>query len=462
MPEVFQTISPVDGRVYVERSYAQLQDIDHTLNQAQQIQMEWQATSIDERAQICRKAVHYLVAHSNKLAQELTWQMGRPIRYTPNEILGGLQERAIHMIDIAASALAEESLEDGNQFKKVIKHGALGTILVLAPWNYPYLTSINAIIPALMAGNTVILKHSQQTPLCAESYADAFNNAGLPAGVFQYLHMTHTQVAKVVVDSRIDFVSFTGSVEGGYAIQEAVGKRFMRTGLELGGKDPAYVRADADLSYCSEQIADGAFFNSGQSCCGVERIYVHTEVYDQFLEAFLSATTQLNLDDPTKADTTLGPMIKPTAAAFVTDQIDAALAMGARPLVDVRSFPNHEVKRGYMAPQVLVDVDHRMSIMQDETFGPAVGIMKVKDDAEAVHLMNDSRYGLTASIWTQDLERGEVLGKSIQTGTLFINRCDYLDPSLAWSGVKDSGIGISLSHLGYLQVTRPKSFHIKK
>jgi acyl-CoA reductase-like NAD-dependent aldehyde dehydrogenase len=332
---------------------------------------------------------------------------------------------------------------------------------VVAPWNYPYLTSVNSVIPAIMSGNAVILKHAQQTPLCAERYAAAFEYAGLPEGVFQYLHLSHEQVARVIGDTRVDYVAFTGSVEGGHAVQKAINERFIIGGLELGGKDPAYVRADANLADAVENLVDGSFFNSGQSCCGIERIYVHQDVYDEFIKGFEELTKTYVLGDPLDPETTLGPMVRTAAANFAQKQIDEAIANGATALIDPALFPAHQPGTPYLAPQVLVNVTHSMDIMTEETFAPVVGIMPVSGDEEAIKLMNDSQYGLTASIWTSDVDAALKVGDQVETGTWFMNRCDYLDPALAWTGVKNSGRGCTLSTVGYEALTRPKSFHLK-
>ncbi len=457
----FKTISPIDGSIYLERQWADDKTIEETLTQAQEAQAKWKKTSLKRRASICKKAVKYFVKNADKIAEELTWQMGRPIRYTPFEITKGFQERALYMIDIAEGKLSDVSAPEQAGFQRFIKREPLGTIFVLAPWNYPYLTSVNAIVPALMAGNTVILKHSDQTPLCAERYAEAFEAAGLPDGVFQYIHANHTQVGQMIQDSRIDFVAFTGSVKGGKAIQKSIGKRFIASGLELGGKDPAYVRADANLDNAVENLVDGSYFNSGQSCCGIERIYVHKKLFKPFVEGFVELTKQYQLGNPLEANTTLGPMVRAQAAKFAQKQINQAIKQGAKSLVDPKHFEAYKSNSPYMAPQVLIDVDHSMDLMREETFAPVVGIMPVKSDQEAIQLMNDSDYGLTASIWTQDAKKALKLGEQIETGTFFMNRCDYLDPALAWTGVKNSGRGCTLSALGYESLTRPKSFHVR-
>lgn len=455
------TLSPIDGSVYVERELASGPMIEEALAKAEQARNGWRATPLAERVEILEKALAYFVDHADEIGQELTYQMGRPIRYTPFEIKGGFQERAKYMMEIAPKVLADIELESSGAFQRFIRRDPIGTVLVLAPWNYPYLTSVNVIWPALLAGNTVLLKHAEQTPLCAERYAKAFKAAGLPEGVFQYLHLSHQQVAHVIADRRISYVAFTGSVKGGKAIQKAVGNRFITAGLELGGKDPAYVREDANLEHAIENLVDGAFFNSGQSCCGVERIYVHEAHFKAFLEGAVELTKTYVLDNPLLPETTLGPMVRPSAAAFAQQQIEQAIKQGAKALVDPRFFVHHQPETSYMAPQILIHVNHKMDIMQTESFAPVVGIMPVKSDAEAIQLMNDSPYGLTASIWTENTEEAIRIGDQLETGTCFMNRCDYLDPALAWTGVKHSGKGYTLSSLGFEALTQSKSFHLR-
>jgi len=459
--KLHQTISPIDGSVYAEFELASAADIDIALDRATRAQRSWRDVPIDERAVMCRRAVGLMVARADQLATELTWQMGRPLAQSPMEIRRGFEERANYMIAIAGEALADMTLEPKEGFRRFIRREPLGVVLVLAPWNYPYLASVNAVIPALMAGNSVILKVSQQTPLIAERYAEAFTDAGLPPGVFEHLQASHDDVTTMIGDGRIKSVSFTGSVDGGCAVQRAAARQFIATNLELGGKDPAYVRADAPLEATVANLVDGAYFNAGQSCCAVERIYVHQDVYAPFIERFVAVTREYRLGNPLMPDTTLGPMVRTSAAEFVRSQITEALEQGERGLIAPGEFPADERGTPYLAPQVLLDVDHRMRVMTEETFGPVVGLMAVKDDDEAAALMNDSRYGLTASIWTTDVEAAVRIGDRVDTGTWFLNRCDYLDPALAWTGVRDSGRGCSLSRLGYDALTRPKSFHLR-
>lgn len=457
----FDIISPIDGSVLLTRSYASGSEVEQVLARAEGAELGWKSTSIAQRKVLCEQVVAYLVERAAEIGEELTRQMGRPIRYTPFELSAGFQERAKYMMSIAEEKLADIEARPKEGFCRFIRREPLGTVLVLAPWNYPFLTAVNAIIPAIMAGNTVILKHAQQTPLVAERFAEAFEAANAPEGLFQILHLTHAQIADVISDSRIDFVAFTGSVAGGETVQSAIGKRFITAGLELGGKDPAYVREDADLDFAIENLVDGAFFNSGQSCCGIERIYVHESQFDRFVEGFVEITKSYKLGNPLEAETTLGPMVKSSAAAFVRQQIQEAIAKGAHSLLPESHFPLSREGSPYLAPQVLTHVDHGMQLMTEESFGPVIGIMSVKDDDEAIQLMNDSQYGLTASIWTKDLDRGLVIGDQIETGTMFMNRCDYLDPELAWTGIKNSGRGVTLSSVGYEVLTRPKSFHYR-
>lgn len=452
-----KTISPVDGSVYAEREIVADAAIEAALAKATGAQKHWRSVAVAQRAELCRRMVAWCVSHADALGEELSWQIGRPIAQSPGEIRRGFQERALYMCGIAEEALADVRVEKKGGFERFIRREPHGVVLVLAPWNYPWLTSVNAVIPALLAGNSVILKMAAQTPLVAERYAEAFKAAGLPDGVFQFLHIDHDQAARMIADPRVGYVAFTGSVSGGHAVQRAAAGRFIGTGLELGGKDPAYVRADAPLEASVENLVDGAYFNSGQSCCGVERIYVNRDVFARFVDGFVALTRQYRLGNPLERDTTLGPMVRTEAADNVRAQIRDALDKGARALIHSRDQPGTP----YLAPEVLVDVDHRMAVMSEETFGPVVGIQAVNDDEEAIERMNDSRYGLTASIWTLDIDAAMRIGERVETGTWFMNRCDYLDPALAWTGVKDSGRGCTLSRLGLETFTRPKSFHLK-
>jgi acyl-CoA reductase-like NAD-dependent aldehyde dehydrogenase len=456
-----QIISPIDGSVVAERTTLTAPELERVLASSASARAGWVATPLAERAEICERMVQHMESVADDIAIELARQMGRPVRYGANEIRRGFQERARHMIATAAGRLADVEVDAPDGFRKFLRRDPLGTVLVVAPWNYPFLCAVNSIVPALLAGNTIVLKHATQTLLCAERMGEAFTAAGLPAGVFQHVAATHDDVATMIADPRVDFVVFTGSVGGGHVIQRRAGERFIGTGLELGGKDPSYVRADCDLAYTIAENVDGAFFNSGQSCCAIERIYVHADVYDEFVAGFVEAARGYVLGDPLDADTTIGPMVTAPAAAAVRAQVAEALAAGATALVSEADFASAAAGTPYFGPTVLVDVDHSMAVMTDESFGPVIGIMKVASDDEAVALMNDSEYGLTASVWTSDIDAAISIGDRLATGTAYMNRCDYVDPALVWTGVKDTGRGQALGPYGFDSFTRIKSFHLK-
>jgi acyl-CoA reductase-like NAD-dependent aldehyde dehydrogenase len=448
-------ISPVDGREYVRRRLATDPEIEGALAEARRAQREWALTPIEERSSIVLRFLAAMEALNSQIVPELAWQMGRPVRYEGE--LRSLSERVLAMVDLAPVALAPFEAGTG---RSVVRAPA-GLVLVIAPWNYPFLTAANTIVPALLAGNAVILKHAEQTPLAGERFAEALRTAGLPQGLFANLFLSHEQTARLLRSGAVDHVTFTGSVEGGRAIERSAAGSFTSLTLELGGKDPAYVREDADLARAVEGLVDGSFFNSGQSCCGVERIYVHESVWQPFLDGFVTAASAWRLGDPLDPETSLGPMASARGADSVREQVRQAIEAGASAHLHSQSFPADTGAGAYLMPQVLTWVDHSMAVMREETFGPVVGIMQVPGDEEAVRLMNDSAYGLTASIWTGDLEAAEALAPRIEAGTVFANRCDYLDPLLAWTGVKDSGLGASLGRYGFEAVTRPKSLHLR-
>ncbi|WP_436643551.1 aldehyde dehydrogenase family protein [Microbaculum sp. FT89] len=460
MTDTVRCISPVNGELYAERPLTPDTEVDAAIAAARSAQAEWKRLPVFERARICSTAVDAMLAMRDEIVPELAWQMGRPVKFGAGE-LRGFEERARHMIDIADLALARIDPAPKENFRRWISREPLGVVFVVAPWNFPYLTAVNSIVPALMAGNAVILKHAAQTLLVGDRFQQAFDAAGLPSGLFRNLTLSHGQTARIISGGHVDQVNFTGSVVGGKAMEAAASGTFTGLGLELGGKDPAYVRADCDMTQSIENLVDGAFFNSGQSCCGIERIYVHRDVYSEFVDGFVDLARQYVLGDPLEDATTLGPMVKGEAADFVRGQIDAAVRAGARAHLDPKAFPRDAAGSPYMAPQVLTDVNHQMAVMVEESFGPVVGIMSVADDDEAVQLMNDSPYGLTASVWTGDLSAAEQIGDRVETGTVFMNRCDYLDPALAWTGVKDTGRGATLSKVGYETLTRPKSWHMR-
>ncbi|MCV6614271.1 MAG: aldehyde dehydrogenase family protein [Cellvibrionaceae bacterium] len=463
MPDQLRCISPVDNKLYVQRCLCSDSELAAALADARRAQRDWQQRPLGERIAIAERALAYFEEHRDIIAEQISWQMGRPIQYAGGEI-NGLLERGRYMLDIAPAALADVEpgpIAGGEHF---IRRNPVGLVLTVAPWNYPLLTTVNSVLPALVAGNAVLLKPSAQTPLAGEHFQRAFAQAGLPQGLLQCLHLGHQQTRALLNGGELDFCSFTGSVAAGADMEQAAAGSFMGLGLELGGKDPAYVRADLDsngLASAVSNLVDGAFFNSGQSCCGIERIYVARRHYKDFCEAFIAEVKQYRLGNPMEHSTSLGPMVRASAANWVRGQTKAALAAGARACIDSSGFALDNGDGAYLAPQVLVDVNHSMSVMREESFGPVVGIMPVADDRQALALMNDSDLGLSASIWSSDKAAALALGEQLQTGTVFINRCDYLDPALAWTGVKNTGRGASLSALGYHQLTQPKSYHIK-
>jgi acyl-CoA reductase-like NAD-dependent aldehyde dehydrogenase len=452
-------ISPVDGSVYAERTPLTPDAAAAAVAAARAAQPAWAARPLDERIALVRAGVEALNALKAEIVPELAWQMGRPIRYGGE--FGGVNERTAHMAAIAAQALAPTVAEDSPRFRRLIAREPVGVVFVIAPWNYPYLTAINTIVPALIAGNAVVLKHASQTLLAGERLAQAFRAGGVPQDVFVNVVLDHATTERLIAARSFGFVNFTGSVAGGAAIERAAAGTFTPLGLELGGKDPGLVLPDADLDAAVDGLMDGAFYNAGQCCCGIERVYVPETLFDAFVERSVAWVGQLRLGNPLDAATTLGPMAHRRFADTVRAQTAEAVAAGARPLIDPRAHPADD-GGAYLAPQILVGVDHSMRVMREESFGPVVGIMPYATEDEAVRLMNDSPYGLTCSIWTSDHERAEAIGARIETGTVFQNRCDYLDPALTWTGVKDTGRGASLSHLGYLSVTRAKSYHLRK
>ncbi|GAA6150212.1 aldehyde dehydrogenase family protein [Pseudooceanicola nitratireducens] len=450
-------ISPIDGAVVATRQTLTLPEAQSAARAARKAQKDWASRPLSERIALVRRAVAIIGEQQDRMTQELARQMGRPVRYGGE--FGGFNERASYMCDIAEASLAPLIVEDSATALRKIEHEPLGLVLVIAPWNYPYMTAINTVAPALVAGNSVMLKHSEQTLLVGEHLAEAFAAAGVPEDVFRNVCLNHDVTGALMSGREVDFVNFTGSVRGGQAMERNAAGTFMGVATELGGKDPAYVRADADLDLAVDSAMDGAMFNAGQCCCGIERIYVHDSLYDAFVEKAVSLVKATKLGNPLDPETTMGPMANVRFAKEVRAQIDAAVAAGA-----TAHIPAMDADDGgaYLTPQILTGVTHDMDVMREESFGPVVGIMPVKDDAEAVALMNDCKYGLSAAIFTADADAAKTIGGQLETGTVFMNRCDYLDPALCWTGCKDTGRGTGLSPLAYGALTRPKSYHLKK
>ena len=459
MTETVKLKSPVDGSIYAERPTATEAGIAAALARARAAQAEWANVSIAERGKYLLAFLEALLSMNDEIVPEIAWQMGRPVRYGGEK--GGVEERTRYMVALAEKALAPYVPEDRPGFRRYLKRVPLGVVMTIAPWNYPYLTTVNSVVPALMAGNAVILKHAAQTLLVGERFQKAFDAAGLPKGLFQNVVLSHAQTETLLGSGEIDHCNFTGSVAGGRAIEKAAAGTFMTLGLELGGKDPAYVLPDAKLDHAIANLVDGAFYNTGQCCCGIERVYVHEKVYDEFVEGFIAETKNYVVGNPLDQATTMGPMAQARFADFIREQKAEALRKGAVAHIGMK-VDGDAAGSPYLAPEVLTGVNHQMSVMREESFGPIVGIMKVRDDEEAIALMNDSPYGLTASVWTTDTDHAARIGDRIETGTVFMNRCDYVDPGLVWTGVKDTGKGGAMSLVGYHNLTRPKSYHLRE
>ena len=455
---MIRCISPIDGSVYAERPTLSAPEAAAAVTRARTAQADWAARPLAERIALVQQGVANVGAMNDEIVPELAHQMGRPVRYGGE--FGGFNERASYMAGIAEDALANIVIEDSGSFRRLIKRVPHGVVLVVAPWNYPYMTAINTVAPALIAGNTVMLKHASQTPLVGERMVRAFHEAGVPEDVFQNVFLDHQTTSDLIAARSLGFVNFTGSVAGGAAMEQAAAGTFTGLGLELGGKDPGYVCDDADVAAAADTLIDGAMFNSGQCCCGIERIYVAAPLFDDFVSKAVEIASAYKLGNPLDPETTLGPMAQPRFADLVRRQTAGAVAAGATAHIDPALFPQDG--GAYLMPQILTGVTHDMDVMREESFGPVVGIMPVHDDEEAIRLMNDSHYGLTASVWTADPARAEAIGDRIETGTVFMNRADYLDPGLCWTGCKDTGRGGGLSVIGYHNLTRPKSYHLKK
>ncbi|MEM9343735.1 MAG: aldehyde dehydrogenase family protein [Pseudomonadota bacterium] len=450
-------ISPIDGSIFATRETLDLNAATARLTALRSAQAAWAARPLQERIDLVLAGVAEVGAQNDEIVPELARMMGRPIGYGGE--FGGFEERSTHLASIAAEALADIAVGDDANFKRYIRRVPHGVVFVVAPWNYPYMTAINTVAPALIAGNTVALKHATQTLLVGERMANAFHKAGVPEDVFANFFLDHPTTSALIAANAFDFINFTGSVPGGAAMETAAAGTFTGVATELGGKDAGYVMGDADLDAAVDTLIDGAMFNSGQCCCGIERIYVAEPLFDAFVEKAVTLVSGYKLGDPLDPETTLGPMAHTRFAATVREHIAQATAAGATAHID--TFPEDD-GGAYLTPQILTNVTHDMDVMRAESFGPVVGIMPVNDDAEAIRLINDSEFGLTASLWTPDLDRAARVGDALEVGTVFMNRADYLDPGLCWTGCKNTGRGGGLSVIGYHNLTRPKSYHLKK
>ncbi|EER38484.1 succinate semialdehyde dehydrogenase [Histoplasma capsulatum var. duboisii H88] len=464
--ETLTTISPITNNPIITRPGVSTVELASLPQRGQDAFRSFsRSTSLGQRQEIVARALGLLAKKKDILAREVTEQMGRPIAYTGGEITTAIK-RGEYLNRISSTVLGDEGTLDTEAeagFKRYIKKEPVGVVLIIFPWNYPYLVLVNSLIPALLAGNSVILKPSPQTPTIVEQIASIFQEAGLPQDVLQYFHCgSPIDIESIVRSPLINHICFTGSVAGGLAVQKAAADRIVNVGLELGGNDPAYVRSDVDVAWAAEEIVDGAIFNSGQSCCAIERVYVHEAVHDAFIQEVKKVLSKYRVGDPFDEKTQIGPVISKRAKETILAQIEDALKKGA---VDETpwnpTFENLPTAGNFVKPTLLTGVNHNMQVMAEETFGPVIPVAKVKDDAEAIYLMNQSDLGLTASIWTKDVARAEELIQEIEAGTVFVNRADYPSPDLAWTGWKNSGRGVTLSRFGFDQFVKLKSFHLK-
>ncbi|KAJ5557397.1 hypothetical protein N7494_001312 [Penicillium frequentans] len=464
MTNQVRTINPATHEVVFDHPGTSLAEAAKIATASKQAFESYRTTTLNEKKKIVARALEIISSRIDVLAKEITTQMGRPIRYCAGEIKTAIL-RSEHMMDIAEQSLADLPGKPEANFKRMVKHVPVGPVLIAGAWNYPYLTTVNALVPALLAGNSVILRPSPQVPLFGNRLLEIFTEAGLPQNVLQVIHIGSLDVLDQVAQlPEIQSVSFTGSTAGGLRLREATARQIKPVHLELGGNDPAYVRPDADVKDVAENLVDGAVFNSGQSCCSVERVYVHEKIYDAFVLAVQEELKSYKLGDPQDTTTTTGPVISAVAKEKIQSHIDDALSKGAvnaTPENATFSLAKTADKGNWLAPVVLTNVNHSMVTMKEETFGPVMPIMKVSSDDEAVQLMNDSDYGLTASVWTKDIAAGEELIDRIEAGTVFVNRCDYPAPDLAWTGWKMSGLGCTLGPRAYDGFTKLKSYHIK-
>ena len=450
---------PFTGELACELPLATEVEAMAVVERAAAAQQAWAGVPVRERVELVRRFCDALVARREEVARDISRQMGKPVAEARGEV-GTCVARALHLASIAEEALADERLPEKAGFERFIAREPLGVVVDVAPWNYPLLTAINVVAPAVLAGNAVVLKPASRTPLCAEHLARAFREAGAPEGLVAPLVAGHAVVAKVLARPEVAFVALTGSNAAGREVHRAAAQRLLPAVLELGGKDAAYVAEDADLAFAVPNVVEGAFYNAGQSCCGVKRIYAHARIHDAFLEAALAAALAWRPGDPAAEGTTLGPLATPEVPAELEAQVEGAQARGARVLCGGERATVGGKGRFFL-PTLVADVPADAPLAREESFGPLALVERVASDEEAVARMNASRYGLSASVWTASEGRAVALGRRIQAGTVYMNRCDYLDPALPWVGWKESGLGLSLSRHGLLALTRPKSFHLR-
>ncbi len=452
----FPIYNPTTGEVQKELLASNPEEMRTQFLVAQKAQKQWERLTYDKRAQVIDRFATLLEENKESCARTLTMEMGKPYAQALSEVSSTVT-RVRWFIEHTENWIQSETMWSDNSISEEISYEPLGVIGNISAWNYPYFVGTNVFIPALLAGNAVMYKPSEYTTLTGLKITELMQDAGIPEGLWVTL-VGGKEVGEAMLELPLAGMFFTGSHRVGLHVNQKVSKRLSRVGLELGGKDPVYVCEDVNVEKAAASVADGAFYNAGQSCCAVERIYVHAAIYKEFLEQVTNFVNKMQVGDPLAKDTYLGPLTRKEQIAFLQNQVDDALSKGARILVKQENIPE---KGWFYPPTVLVDVDHTMLIMQEESFGPIVGIQRVQDDREALDLMSETRYGLTAGMFTKSEERARKLLRNINAGTVYWNCCDRVSVNLPWSGRKDSGLGSTASRLGIQAFVQPKAWHMR-
>ncbi len=452
---MFTVINPADGSTICELREDEPKQIDRKFAAALSAQRAWASVSFEERANVCRRFGALLAARREEGARLLTAEMGKPIIQARRE-LDGVGPRLDYFLTKTREILTPETVFQDTKVTERIGYGPLGVIANISAWNYPYFVGSNVFLPALLTGNAVLYKPSEFASLTGNLIGELWNEAGLPSGLFQVI-LGGSAAGTALLSLPLDGVFFTGSYRTGTKIAQAAALKLMRVQLELGGKDPTYVREDAAIVASAKSLADGAFYNTGQSCCSVERIYVHDSIYDRFVEEFVREVKTFVLGSPTEENTYLGPLARREQLDLLDRQVKDALAKGAKCGLGGKRVAGAGF---YFEPTVLTEVNHSMEVMREESFGPIIGIQRVAGDAEAVGLMNDTLYGLTAGVYSRSKERAEAVLAKVNAGSLYWNCCDRVSPRLPWSGYGHSGLGTTLSQHGIYAFLRPRAYHL--
>ena len=427
---------------------------------AREAQPAWAAVPLKERIEVIAAFRQAIIDHAEELARILTGETGKPISQSRNELKGLIPRLDFFLAESPRALRTQVALKDKKSgLRELIASEPLGVVANISAWNYPYFVGTNVFIPALIAGNAVLYKPSEFAAQTGLAIAGLLHESGVPAPVFATV-IGNGEAGSLLLRQPIDGVFFTGSVATGKKIARSVSNRLIKVQLELGGKDPVYVCDDVEVETSAAAIADGAFYNTGQSCCSVERIYVHESIHDAFVAAFVSAVRSFKIGDPREDDTYIGPLTRSAQVGVLEAQIEDAVRKGARVLTGGKRLKGYG-GGSYLAPTVLTDVNHRMSVMREETFGPVVGVMAVRDDAQAIELMNDTDYGLTAAVYSPDQNRADKILRKVKAGSAYWNCCDRVSPRLPWSGRKNSGMGLTLSRACITAFTQPKAWHLR-